>query len=431
MKKLVIMLSTLVLCVSMCIGISAEGTASISGAASVSVGENIELTVSVSGCPEATSVGVDVSFGGGFELVSGTWLKSGSLSNYDAAKNKGALGGLDSPDVNGALFKLTLKANTASANAQSVSVIVRLKNDNEEVMSATVSKSVSILCTEHTYGNHEKADDTNHSRTCSACGHVELTAHTWNEGTVTKEADCKETGTKEFECAVCKGKKTETIEKTTDHKYGEWTKVKDADCTEKGEEKRVCSVCENEEKREIKEKGHDVKEFKVTKEATCKAEGTKEGECTVCKKKITEKVEKLEHKYGEPEIKKEATATAEGLKIYTCTECKKTKEEKIPKLTDETSAAPETSTAPETTTSPETTAPVTTTPAVTDPVSTSPADVTTKAPETTQKAPDKLIVEPSENIGSSAPVIAVVIAVVVVGCVAAATIIILRKYGMI
>ncbi len=429
MKKLAILFSVLVLALSMCIGINAEGTASLSGDTSVTVGGNIEFTASISGCPDVTSLGVEVSYGAGFELVSGTWLKDGSMKGFFSATNQGALAVENPTDLNGAIFKLTLKATAANASAQNVSVVVIARNGNNDLLNSTVSKSVSILCAEHSYGDYVKIDDTNHSRTCTVCGNVESKAHSWSKGTVTKEATCKENGTKEFDCSICKGKKTETIEKSTKHTYGAWTKSKDPTCTEKGEEKRTCSVCAKEEKRDIEAKGHDVKTFKVTKEATCKAEGTKEGDCTVCKKKVTEKVEKLEHKFGEPVVKKEATATAEGLQVYTCTECKETKEEKIPKLGDQTTA-PETTTAAPETTAPVTTSPVTT-PSTSSPESTAQADVTTRSPETTQKAPDKLVIEPQEDTGNSAPVIAVVVAVIVVGCVAAAAIIILRKYGMI
>ena len=116
MKRIVSFLVCIILMMSVCITASAAGSSTINGNTSVTVGSNIEFTVNVSGCSDATSIAVAVSYDGGFELVSGTWIKSGSITKFDTATNKGALGGLSSPDVNGNLFKLVLKAKTASAN---------------------------------------------------------------------------------------------------------------------------------------------------------------------------------------------------------------------------------------------------------------------------------------------------------------------------
>ena len=144
MKRKICLLFSIVLTLSLCITASAAGSSTLNGNTSVTVGSNIEFIVNVSGCSDATSIAVAVSYDGGFELVSGTWLKSGSITKFDTATNKGALGGLASPDVNGNLFKLVLKAKTASANAQSVSVNVIAKNGSTEIMNVTPSKSVKL-----------------------------------------------------------------------------------------------------------------------------------------------------------------------------------------------------------------------------------------------------------------------------------------------
>ena len=145
----------MILMLSVCITVGAAGSSTIVGNSSATVGSNIEFTVNVSGCSDATSIAVAVSYSDDFELVSGTWIKSGSITKFDTATNKGALGGLSSPDVNGNLFKLVLKAKTASANAQSVSVNVIAKNGSTEIMNVTPSKSVKIDCATHTYGAYK------------------------------------------------------------------------------------------------------------------------------------------------------------------------------------------------------------------------------------------------------------------------------------
>ena len=171
---------------SFCITASAAGNSTIKGNGSATVGSNIEFTVNVSGCDDATSIAVAVNYGDEFELVSGTWLKNGSINKFDTSTNKGALGGLSSPDVNGNLFKLILKAKTASTSSKSVSVNVIAKNGSNEIMNVTSSISVKINCATHSYGNYTNANATNHSRTCSVCGNVEMEAHIWDNALDTK-----------------------------------------------------------------------------------------------------------------------------------------------------------------------------------------------------------------------------------------------------
>ena len=181
MKKIFSIITAVMLIMSLCITANAACDATINGNNSVTVGRNIEFTVSVNGCGDATSIAVAVSFDGGFELVSGNWLKIGSISKFDTATNKGALGGLSSPDVNGNLFKLVLKAKTASANTQSVSVNVIAKNGSTEIMNVTHSKSVKIVnATGHDWSNKDGI--------CTICG-AEC-EHDWADG----------------ECSIC-GKK--------------------------------------------------------------------------------------------------------------------------------------------------------------------------------------------------------------------------------
>lgn len=407
MKKIVCLILSIVLMMSFCITANAAGSASLSGKTSVTVGSNIEFTVNVSGCSDATSIAVSVSCGEGFELVSGTWLKRGSLSTFDKSNKKGALGGLSSPDVNGSVFKLVLKAKSASANAQSVRVNVIAKNGSTEIMNVSPSKSVSINCATHNYGAFAKVNDNNHSRTCSVCGNVETTTHSWNSGVQTKNPSCKETGIKTYTCSVCNGTKTETVAKTdkhsfgnwnqtnaptcagkgteartcsicqktetrdiaaTGHKMGAWSQTKEPTCSTKGEEKRICSVCKTEETREIKTIAHTMNAWATTKEATCTTEGKKESTCTVCGTKTEEIVVKTEHTFGEFVVTKEATETESGTKTATCATCGEVKEEIIPVIVPEVTPEPTPEPTPEVTPTiePEVTATPETTPDVVD-----------------------------------------------------------------
>ncbi|MCF0230428.1 MAG: leucine-rich repeat domain-containing protein, partial [Parasporobacterium sp.] len=125
--------------------------------------------------------------------------------------------------------------------------------------------------------------------------HYEATDHTWNEGTVTKEASCTEPGAKDFACTVekCDGAKTEVIP-VSDHNYSEeWTVDTPATCTEPGSKSHHCTNCDAKtDVTEIPAAGHSWDEGTVTKEATCEEAGVKTFTCTAedCSETKTEEI---------------------------------------------------------------------------------------------------------------------------------------------
>lgn len=106
--------------------------------------------------------------------------------------------------------------------------------------------------------------------------------HTWDNGTVTKEATCEGTGTRTFTCDVCKATRDETIEA----KGHQWIGVtaKEPTCTEDGHGPgQECSVCHKKEGlATIPALGHTpVTDVAVA--ATCSTKGKTEGShCSVC-----------------------------------------------------------------------------------------------------------------------------------------------------
>ena len=96
---------------------------------------------------------------------------------------------------------------------------------------ATKTESIAKTTT-HNYGSWTKVNDTTHKHTCSVCSKEETANHTWNSGTVTKKATCKEEGVKTYTCTACNATKTESIAKLTTHTYDH---ACDTDCN-------VCGV---------------------------------------------------------------------------------------------------------------------------------------------------------------------------------------------
>lgn len=99
------------------------------------------------------------------------------------------------------------------------------KKDNaSHTAGAAATESTAQTCTVcgyvitpalgHTHNfNSIKNDETNHWKEC-ACGEKkEITAHTWNNGEVTKEATIDEEGVKTYTCTICSCTKNESIAK--------------------------------------------------------------------------------------------------------------------------------------------------------------------------------------------------------------------------
>lgn len=63
----------------------------------------------------------------------------------------------------------------------------------------------------HTWGEWVKADEVDHKHVCTTCKTEATAAHTWDEGTVTKEPTENESGVKTYTCTACKATKTETL----------------------------------------------------------------------------------------------------------------------------------------------------------------------------------------------------------------------------
>ena len=269
MKKILSVIVSILILMSLPIYVSAAGMSVSVNASSTTVkaGDTFTVNVSVSGAGNAKSGSVTVTLSDNIELVSGKWLVSNAmLTNFDDAKLKGAVAYSADTNLNGDIFKLTLKAKQASSQEQSVSVSVEYKSGTTVVGSNSSSVKIKAVCKNHTYGEYSKVNDSQHKHVCTVCEYEEKVNHTWNSGSVTKAATCKEEGVKTYTCTACKATKTETIAKTNNHTWGNWNTTKQPTCTTPGTATKTCSTCGKTENQTINATGHSMGAWSQSKE---------------------------------------------------------------------------------------------------------------------------------------------------------------------
>lgn len=108
----------------------------------VAAGEEIELTVKLKGCPDVSSLGIQVEYGNSFELVSGEWLLDGVIANYSTTNNKGAFAFSSASAANGDIFKLVLRAKEDVHNWENVKITIIAKNGANEILNQQVTHTV-------------------------------------------------------------------------------------------------------------------------------------------------------------------------------------------------------------------------------------------------------------------------------------------------
>lgn len=175
---------------------------------------------------------------------------------------------------------------------------------------------------------------------CKDCGEkissgevIAKLAHTWDEGNITKEADCKETGVMTYTCHKCGATKTEDIPRA-EHTWDEGEVTTAPTCTKPGVRTYTCSVCKATRTEAIKATGHLHTEIRNKKDASCTENGyTGDTYCKDCEEllKKGETVDALGHQWKETK-RAEPSYTEDGQIIYTCNRCGEQKAETLKKL---------------------------------------------------------------------------------------------------
>ncbi len=222
--------------------------------------------------------------------------------------------------------------------------------------SHTKTEPVDKLVHECVWTDWYPNGDENHKRDCmdDNCGKFETLPHEWDNGEITKEPTCKETGVKTYTCQTCMHTRTEDVP-TTDHVFGDWTPNNDGTT-----HSRYCSCNESETT------DHKFDDGVVTEQPTHVEPGIKTYTCADCGYSYEEDIPVLtDHAWGEWVINKldeanthirycicdesqtaphnfdegvvtePATHTSKGVKTYTCTDdCGYSYTEEIPETTE-------------------------------------------------------------------------------------------------
>lgn len=287
MKKMIGLVLCLAVVFSLALSVSAAGASMRISASSGTVtrGETVTLTVSLSNSDPIGSGGVILNFdSSAFEIVGGSCHVSGAiLAEVSAARGGGVFALQDSKVVSGKIFTIQLRVKDGAAFGKySISGSGSVDGSGCGVSGA----GISVVCS-HSFGAAARVDDNSHESVCSICGEKKTENHNWDSGTVEKAATCKDPGVKKHKCTACSAVKTVEIPVTNEHKYGEATKV------DAGKHRRTCSVCAKQET-----VAHTWNSGKVIKAATCQEEGSRELTCTACKAEKTEVIKKTAHSFS-------------------------------------------------------------------------------------------------------------------------------------
>ena len=145
----------------------------------------------------------------------------------------------------------------------------------------------------------------------------------WDNGKITTDPTCTETGTKQYTCTICGETRTEEVAASGHDYSAEWTVDKKAGCEAAGSKSHHCTRCDSRrDETEIPAAGHTWNDGAITTKPTCTDDGVKTFTCKSCGKTKTEAVEVLGHKYRSNwSIDVVATCSTKGSKSHHCTRC--------------------------------------------------------------------------------------------------------------
>lgn len=176
---------------------------------------------------------------------------------------------------------------------------------------------------------------------CEKCGwimaaeKIPTLEHTWDEGTVTKEATCTVQGEKTFTCTVCKTGAYKEVIPAIEHQAGSWETIKTAACTATGLKVQKCTICGTQlGSQTIPKLAHTPGSWSTTVQPTCIKTGTEVQKCMVCSTVLGSKtIPAKGHTWSSFTVTTQPTAVSEGWETRTCSTCKTSDGRAVAKLT--------------------------------------------------------------------------------------------------
>ena len=349
MKKLLaIIMAVAMLCtvvITANAGTPKSGTVTISGPDSIAIGSTADYTISVADCPDATSYAIEISLGDKFTIFKGQWTDTElSMKNFVKATGKGACtvglttneetgdDELVAKDINGNVFKLTVKATAATTEPQDLTVTIIAKNGSSEVLNVTSTKALTAACAEHTFGDWSQktpADCTTAEvlhRICTVCGTEETKAgegalgHDLSDWTEKTPASCTTAQVLHRTCSRCDYEETKDGVAALGHAWGEWEVTTPASCDGDGEKTRTCTRACGATDTEVIPASHVFTDWTEKTPATCTKAQVLHRICTLCSKEETKAgVAALGHSFGDWQVTTPATCTTAGEETRICT----------------------------------------------------------------------------------------------------------------
>lgn len=303
MKKFVVAILCLMLFVTAAVPVSAAAAhmSLDTSADTVHRGETFTITVSLSNDQPVSNGGVVLSYdSSAFELLGGSCNVANAILGEVSASNGGGVFMLQADAVvSGTVFTINMRVkDNASFGSYTISGTPSLN-----ISCSLSGTSVTVACN-HSFGGSTKVDDSSHESVCAVCGEKKRENHSWDGGTVTKPATCKDPGSKNVKCTGCGATKTETVPVTNDHKYSPWSSVSNFDHS------RKCSVCGKEEKT-----AHTWNSGEIIEWPTCQAAGYQILTCTGCGGTLPEDLGPIDHLYDN------AVSAGETGHTYSCVYC--------------------------------------------------------------------------------------------------------------
>lgn len=205
MRKFIVKLMILVLCLSMTVGVYAAEEILVIPDISVQQGQTVYVAVTLTESVVGDSMGVIYSYDK--EVLealpdSSTWGKQGMLQDFSQS-DSGVWAIAQAQDLKGTVCVLAFRVKKdVTLTETTVTCTVTVKSDAEVVSTYTATGRVYALC-DHQYSQWKNGGDLSHSQICEHCGQEQTQTHIWNDGVISEHPTDNQKQLLVYTCTVC------------------------------------------------------------------------------------------------------------------------------------------------------------------------------------------------------------------------------------